>query len=935
MSSAARAPSVDELMGYHLQADVAHDFGGDAPVYNIGGAGALTRVGAPNTSEDGALNYFIGPSPRGLPNVTKDLVARLGQQVIFTVPDKTASFQNWKAPVLFQGGNDKIGVVQDAGEFITQRIGAKNVITFGSILDPAGKPIAPDQEPIWFQPSTNTVTISLAPFGFDSNVIKSIVIKDLTAGTVKSEFNANNKVIDAVAMSPPAPVVSGGKPKPINNTDIAKAGFFTSIKKAENVGRELQASGVKPDAIRKLINENSQYFFIGKTLGDAMLVASAMPGFPENVPNPNPYYGIGATTGWKSWVFKDRTVASPSLLCLKTGDRLNWLRAVLLNVPAIYEDQAKGGRKIKQYKFIPGLADPAAIKAAILSDFDALIPSIAERYNGLTNSLGNLLNQTDNRKIDRAKTNFAPGGSKEISSVSGDVLAGRVVREIRTRLGAISKRVTDWVAKQKTVASAIPATNTEQLRKVYQTTLDRANACAPQTSTIFIEKGKQDPYLSSKLIVANVPAGVKQGEWPLTTSIDIALRNAFSNFNRAPNAEDATYKAKIAGTDIQNRFFAKVDAMKLGARRGGGPEDLLVEEDDEGPLIEEETVDEVIPDVPLDTASIETEVLEVVGSTLEQTKGIDVDDPTIPVQTGGGFLTPSLLRDDETEWPIILESFPRTADFLSYLASKGFGFLKAIILIYDIIRRRTTNRIVDPYLLEELVQEFSLLLGYKKTGEPEPPATPYIAIQGADLNVFSADYMIPQTTPSSTATVMFDAYTYFVNARNASQIGTDEIVTQSVRDYEMYEQKYLALLGTMLLRSGQQLLPFGSTVTSSVQKPVVKKNVEERPRVGAKGLAAAQMQMKHEKDSRERSEALRRAEMAKLRMEALENQKGGLRDRRPLYAKNVRSSGTLGDDDGGDNQGLWKQSRARTTPRVRKHSRNSKTRRQRKHVDRV
>jgi hypothetical protein len=917
MSSAARAPSVEELMGYHLQADVAHDFGADAPVYNIGGAGAAARVGAPNTTEDGALNYFIGPSPRGLPNVTKDLVARLGQQVIFTIPDKTASFQNWKAPVLFQGGNDKIGVVQDAGEFITQRIGAKNVITFGSILDPAGKPIAPDQEPIWFQPPTNEVTIPLNIFGFAPASVGAIRIKDLTAGTVKAGYmvSGSEDPLDAVGMKQ-IKNLKDGKPKPINQTDVGKAGFFTSIKKAGNVGRELVTSGVVASTSQAstFVSRYAQYFFIGKTLGDAMLVASAMPGFPGNIPNP--YYGIGAATGWKSWVFNDRTVASPSLLCLKTGDRLNWLRAVLLNVPAIYEDQAKGGRKIKQYKFIPGLADPAAIKAAILSDFDTLIPSIAERYTSLQASLGTLL---DGTKINRAKTNFAPGGSKEISSENAAILAGRLVGEIRTRLGAISKRVTDWVAKQKTVASAIPATNTEQLRKVYQTTLDRANACAPQTSTIFIEKGKQEPYLSSKLIVANVPAGVKQGEWPLTTSIDIALRNAFSNINRARVVDDATYAEKIANTDIQNRFFAKVNAMKLGARRGGGPEDLLIEEADDGaPLIEEEPVDEPIADVPLDTVSIETEVLEVVGSTLEQTKGIDVDDPTIPVQTGGGFLTPSLLRDDVTEWPIILQSFPRTADFLSYLASKGINTLKGIVLIYDIIRRRTTNRIVDPYLLEELVQEFSLLLGYKKTGEPEPPATPYIAIQGADLSVFSTDYMIPQTTPSSTATVMFDAYTYFVNARNASEFGTEEIVTQSVRDYEMYEQKYLALLGTMQTRSGQQLLPAASTV-----------------RLGPKEAASLSVQKPEErrKESLKKSEAARDAEMERRRRGAL--QEGGLRDRRPLYAKNVRSSGTLGDDNGGDNQGLRKRSRARATPRVRKHSRGSKTRRQRKYVDRV
>jgi hypothetical protein len=1018
-------------MGYHLQADVAHDFGAGAPVYNIGGAGAAARVGAPNTTEDGALEFFLN-GPGGA--IIADLAARKSGEIIFTVPDKTASFQNWKAPLLFQGGNDKIGIIQDAGEFITQRIGAANVIAFGSILDPAGKPIAPDQDPIWFQPAAaaNQVPIELKEFGFDPGVLREISIRDLVAGSVKAIYvTPDGGMIDGVSMKPPGN--QRGKAKPINTTDVDKAGFFTSIKKVENIDRELVTKGVFPNTrnANDFVKANLPYFYIGKTLGDAMLVASAMPKFGAT---PNPYYGIGAS-GWKSWS-DGSAKPSPTLLALKTGDRLNWLRAIIKSVPTIYEDQAKGGRKTKQYRFFPGIADPRAVHTAIIEDFAKIKADVIRRYTEVSNNLSLLLLQADltigrltfaRGAINPALTTFAPGGDKVIKTATGAALAGQLINNIRAGLlqqsgttvtGGLCKLVLDWVDVRERAVRAIPlGSKNQEVRQIYEQTVERANAASPASSAIQIKKGSDLPYLTMKLLIANIPPGVKG--YPLPISYDIALRNAFSALNGANAVTSTDYESRVTGTDIYNRFLSKLPASSsasssaapapapapapasssgpttrsmaaaAAAQRGGDPptldeavQALLTDQ------IGEQTSTAISPPIAIaDTVS------EVVGATISDTPNLS--EPRGTAATGGAVLMRVKLLAEPQEFPTILaDAFPRIADFAAYanwylnaeptaetirqrtslvhpMVKEGATkqevqaiigqYAKIFLIIHDIVKKRNTGRVVDLELCNDLVAEFKTILK-----DPEPLVSahePRIEIKNVDTRIFDPNYGAPQTpatpigenlflaTPlqvnSSTATVLFDAYTYYVNARNAYiPTGPDfkSVETQAVVDYQALEFAYLTKLAPVVsrLRSGKTLPFYEFEIEPPPVEAVIK--AEESAAETEEGRVRDKRQLKEDREmppdrrARETTGSMN-IEPSMLPSSASSSSSepliGGLRNRRPLYAKNVRSSGTLGDDNGGDNQGLRKRSRARATPRVRKHSRGSKTRRQRKYVDRV
>ena len=875
------------LVGYHLQCDVGHDFGtaGTIPIYNINGASANRSVpGTPGTSEDACVNYFLtGQGAAWFGQDPQDFAARSANRVVFTVPEKTASFENWKAPVLFQGGNDKLGVIQDAGEFITLRLGARNVLTFGSILDPAGKPIAPEQSPIWYDPgdTNNTVDIPLAPYGFDPAKLLGLRIRDLKAGTVHASYILpNGTIVDAVGMAPPLTVPTPRRDKRINHTDPGSAGFFTSIKKVDRMQEELTLAGFSKAAIDAILKTPGvrDLFFWGKSLGDVVLVASGLSNVPGGAAT-NPYFNVaaagggqtGGAAGWKSWV-SGESVSAPSLLILKTGDRLNWLRAILFNLGAIYEDQAKGGRKTKQYIYFPGTANPAAIIQAILGDFAKLRESVVDRYKTLVASLQSLLNATAG--VNPAKTNFAPGGSTEITKQPGAILAAKLLNEVIAALytqapsGTICGRVEQWIgmryqtAKQTIDAAAAeiesataqnrapnvnPLATMEGLRTYYQETLSRANACSPQSGSIYITKGKQDPYLTMKLIVANVPTGAT--DWPLSSSIDISLRNAFRALNGASDTTDETYRRLLASTDIQSRFFGKLGAPTA--------------------------------DVPLDPGAIQATVSEVVGAVETRTDLADT-------QTGGGQVGGAYIRvntsladaDLESELKPVLESLPIVSDFIDYVKGKGVQFKTALLQIYDVIRSRGTNRVVDPVLLEELMKEFRVLL------VADPGTQPSLRLNNAQ-NIFDDRYILPKSARSSNATVLFNAYTYAVNARNAATSSTgQEVVTQSVRDFEVIEQAYLSTRVGLTTRSG-------TFYPQALAGP--------GPRSAAFGTNG-----------------------------------GGLQTRRALYT-NAETPEDI--PRSGGRRGLYAGLRERawpgTTARVRQHARHSRTRRQDQHVDRL
>ena len=908
------APVFEEYMGYHLLSDTIHDFKGDALIYNIKGTDAATQVGATSTSEDQTVRFFLEGPGAALIN---DLAARQADAVTFTVPDKTASFDNWKPPLLYPAGNDHIGIIQDAGEYITTRIGSKNVLAFGSILDPAGKPNHPAHEPIWFEPEgQNQVEIPLNLFGFDADVVRTIGISGLTAGTVKAAFGKpDGTYIDAVAMSPPLPEIGGGKAKPLNNTKIEKAGFFTSIEKASNLPEQLDAAGITNPARAALLGDYRKFFFIGKTLGDAMLVASAMPAFGEGIPNP--YFNVAgsATVGtWKTWITQ-APIAAPDILILKTGDRLNWLRAILFNVGAIYEDQAKGGRKTKQYKYFPGTADPVQIRAALLADFDTMKTTVQTRYADLVKSMESLI-ATDGL-IDTTKTNFAPGGDTVVKTPNGRAQATRLLSIIAGGLfqsdsAAVTfcNIVLNWIDTRKTIAASIDISTSEgvsPLRAFYQDTLNRANACSPQSSSLFIQKGKQDPYLTHKLVVANVPSGVTAGEWPFPSSLDIAVRNAFLRLNGAKDQTDEEFNRLIEGTDIYNRFLTKLPGPVTGGGLRGGQEEA-----------------------PLDLSSIEETVTEVVGD-IQDSEGIP---PMEGGQRGGAFLTPRLYYPADEFDTVLAESFPQFYDFRMYLKSKGFSLANTILIAYDIARRRTTNRILDPILLEDLLNELYSLLGGPWYDGDTP--TQYIGIEGADMGVFTEAYTVDKNMPSSRATVLFDAYTYYVNAQNARLVEGGDTLTQSVRDFQVFETIYLEKVGITRLRSGTAVFPGGP-----VQE---RKSPKAAALPTAQGLQQARMDeaRRRSQTAREKARAQRRGVLASIAAqsspdadgdESMAPQGGSLQTRRALYSNDVapqRASARRG-----LYERLQQRSGPRRTARVRQPARKSRTRRHRKHLDRV
>ena len=558
-------------LGYHLRADIMHDF--KAPT-----AGTLKYAPvmdrAKEYNEDVVTNYFL-TKPGA--SVITDFDLRSPNQQVFVLPEKTTAFQSWTAPSLYTTGNNVVGIIQDAGHYITDAMGAQNVLTFGSVLDPAPKPAGPDRDPVWFDPSENKVRIPLDMFGFVPGVIDALEVSDFAGGiAVKASYVVGDTITDAIALG------AKTKPgvKPISKVDVGVAGFFTSIAKAENIPTELTISKVfSTDALaRDFLKDNSEKFYIGKTLGDVMLVASAMKDFCGVA---NPYTGILTAGTWRDISNNELTRPPPETLILKTGDRLNWVRAIIMGVGAIYEDQAKGARKAIQYKFFPAQLSDAALRVSLINGFGAITSDITSRYDGVIQSLDTILDRIG-AGMDQVSVNdtaiFFGEDVPVLKSPTGRKLGGDVVQRIKADLAFLKERVIGWIETRKAGTSALA---NDALRKLYEDTRVRANACAPAAPSIFVLKSNA-MRIPMKIIVANVPPSALAADWPLSVSIDIAMRMAFGKLNTASNEENG-----LAGTDLQKRFFAKLDILRVpaGAQSGGANPD---------PLDVKETIDPII-----------------------------------------------------------------------------------------------------------------------------------------------------------------------------------------------------------------------------------------------------------------------------------------------------------------------------------------------------
>lgn len=713
------------IRGYYLSADVAHDFGPgvlNSTPYNHGGPTANIRLPEkPKIEEDAAVDY-IEENAKNL-NGTEFIEngsARRSKRIIFTIPTKTAVFNASSVPTLFEGGNDAIGIIQDAGSFITGYLGAKNVITFGSILDPAGKPISQSDAPIWYRPPDGAMAqIPLGPFGFDTTKIQGINVLGMTAGLVSSTFTlGNGTVLDAVTMNVYNPQNPGKKP--INTTKIESSGFYTSIAKAEEAA--------KNPAAREIVRNNYGYLFnIGKTLGDAALVASAMPSFRSNDQTqllPNPLYGVGTppardrdSIGWHDWI-SGEPVGGPSILMLKTGDRLNALRAQMENVPNILEQQAGKGRSVKQYLFTPGKADPNAILAAVNQGYVNLKANVAGRYYTLIQNFSKCL-QPD-LSLNPMYTIFTETPTINSKDEGGLRLAGRFIELLTINLTALKNSILDWLDQR---SGLVPKTldELEIFQTNYNSDVETCTRVAPQTTDVVYTK--QDvTKMSLKIVVSQLPKVIPEGyTCPLRVSLDISLWNAFRKLEK--NGGGKGIRA-IIGTDVYNRFIVPISSLvgipeelKGGrVQRGGGDEDMLLNEF-------------------VNYVSYEDNDNVMTGGA-----PVSVDDSNLN----------SRYSPDE-----FMIEFPLISLFYEYVYENlnVRDFKQVLIAIYDVsLNRGGLIQIVDDTFLNEFMREAERLTSQ------DPP-----------LVTFSGGQAARGHTTSGTAA--FNAFTYYINRMNTVDSG--------------------------------------------------------------------------------------------------------------------------------------------------------------------
>jgi hypothetical protein len=845
------------IKGYYLAADVNHDFGKNVPTqYNFGAEQAAVKAPPPpdgrkSLEEDDAVAYIENHDLKDSDG--KEFVElgkeRRNKRIVFTLPTQTSAFQSSAIPTLYPGGNDKIGIVQDAGKFITPFLGAKNVLTFGSILDPAGKPIDPKDDPIWFKPNSDTgITLSLDKFGFDTNKINKIEISNLRAGLVSSTFvMKDSSRLDAITMKPSGTAPTGSKP--INNTEIEKSGFYTSIAKANEIEKNQAAKALGP---------NRRYLFnVGKTLGDLTLVASCMPKFHDGTSNI--YYGVGGAPGqWLDWN-SGAVVQAPQVLVLKTGDRLNALRAHMENVPNILEQQASKGRPVKQFMFTPGKLTGKDIYDAVVGGYTSLEENVKKRYDTLIASFRKLLQPDGSVKSEY--TIFTETPTIQAKDSAGLKAAGKLILIIIRCLEALRDELVTWLQTRKPSAQP-PDADLEALQTQYNVDVEFCTRVAPQTQDILYTKAGVTK-VQLKIVVSQVKGA--PGNCPINTSLDISLWNAF---RKLINGGGSAGIRSIIGTDVYNRFLfpvselvdtvAELGELKGGKQRGGDiqlEEDALLARFVNSKFVEPTEVgggQEGGTDI---TIQIRPAACEIVKDKKDKPRPEKYLECYYPADEN--------VRLFEDEFPLLSLFRTYIKDTFNIQSDQQF-----LVACYDVYLKRKQKTIVDDVLLNNFLEEFKRL--YEK---PPEGGLPMFTFEGGDPR-----WENPETPVTTFGVCAFNAFTYYINSVNARSLGftnipeqpNDNIEPSELADITDSSERTFTVLETLfiqrIMKEGPYLRGFRTGNITINQANISKRS----------GAFADTVRLGFDQEPEEQEECDESSGPGCAIM-------GGLRRRRPLY----------------------------------------------------
>jgi hypothetical protein len=426
--------------GKHLRADYRHDgFVPNTP-FNIGREGARDPGGR-DFSEHSYWDYAMR-----LESVQKnlDFQSRMAGRIELSLPTITGTFNSIPTPIS-PLGNNTVGIVTDAGKFVTHYLGSKNVITFGTCLDPAPSAVGSKRVPIFFDASTSHLDVDMTQFGFDSNILPSIFVGNFTGNTVKTAWNYRKPGTPEPVLIDPATARASAIDRLTSKTINTPQGYY-------------QSKATVADAYTRG-RADADLYAIGKTMGDALLVLSAMNrveipprgGGAASNNIENPFYGVGQP-GWKSLTEERLPVDPPASIAFKTGDILNAVRAIFKGVPTVLENQA-AGNKPKYFEFFPGKSDPSQTLRSIPSLYTQLILSVNNRYNALIEQYRTLRRSPSEYNNDYTRFSEGDEGSGARVNLGEEAqrrTAATVIEKITKRLDVLRRRVNLHFQRRKT-----------------------------------------------------------------------------------------------------------------------------------------------------------------------------------------------------------------------------------------------------------------------------------------------------------------------------------------------------------------------------------------------------------------------------------------------------------------------------------------------------
>ena len=326
----------------------------------------LSGLGINPTAAGGAGGAGVGKYKSNVPNAD----TRLSTRCRFKLQQKSDIYSTEYVSFnpFGKGNNANIGIIQDCGPALFGLMGSKNLITFGSVLDQAGKPTSKEDNPRAYIPASGvSLTFRACVLGFDNEYVGNITISNFRGRTVTCTFETKG---------------AGAGAKRTDARISKNSDYFLSV----------------PDvkAMIEIRNSEAPSFLIGKALGDALQTVSAIKVIPTGIFNPlnpgvlNPYYPIGQNLSDISGTSSKETNERIDNIIINTCDRLEYARNFAAGISSTLTSGGQNGSDVV-FDYIVGTGTgkitPEIIYTDYLNRFKVLVSTVDDAWEKLIQTI--------------------------------------------------------------------------------------------------------------------------------------------------------------------------------------------------------------------------------------------------------------------------------------------------------------------------------------------------------------------------------------------------------------------------------------------------------------------------------------------------------------------------------------------------------------------